>query len=44
MKLTSFFSAFLLLAVSLSADSLRLNTRKQMKAGDKFVSKTEVTK
>ncbi len=44
MKLTRFLAAFLLLAVSLSADSLRLNTRTQVKVGDNFVSKTEVTK
>ncbi len=44
MKITLFAAAFLLLAVSLSADSLQLNTRKEVKAGDNFVSKTEVTK
>ena len=44
MKVTRFLAAFLSLAVSLSADSLQLNTRKQMKTGDKYVGKTEVTK
>ncbi len=44
MKVIRFPAVFLLFAVSLSADSLRLNTRKQVKAGDNFVSKTEVTK
>ena len=44
MKVTRFLAAFLLFAVSLSADSLQLNTRKQVKAGDKYVGKTEVTK
>jgi nicotinamidase-related amidase len=44
MKVTRFTVAFLLLAVSLSADSLRLNTHKQVKAGDKYVGKTDVTK
>ena len=44
MKVIRFLAVFLLFAVSISADSLRLNTRKQVKAGDNFVSKTEVTK
>ncbi len=44
MKVIRFLAVFLLFAVSLSADLLRLNTRKQVKAGDNFVSKTEVTK
>ena len=44
MKITRFLAAFLLSAVSLSADSLQLNTRKQVKAVNNFVSKTEVSK
>jgi len=44
MKASRLLAAFLLLAASVFADSLRLNTRKQVKVGDKYVSKTEVTK
>ncbi len=43
MKATRFLTTFLLFAVSLFADSLQLNTRKQVKAGDKYISKTAVT-
>ena len=44
MKVTRFPVAFLSLVVSLSADSLRLNTRKQVKVVGNFASKTEVIK
>ena len=44
MKFTQLIAAFLLFVVSLSADSLQLNTRKQVKDGNKYVSKTEFTK
>ena len=43
MKATRFLTTFLLFAVSLFADSLQLNTRKQVKAGDKYICKTAVT-
>ena len=44
MKASLLLAAFLLLAASVFADLLRLNTRKQVKVGDKYVSKTEATK
>jgi len=43
MKATRFLTTFLLFAVSLFADSLQLNTRNQVKAGDKYICKTAVT-
>jgi len=44
MKTSHFLVVFLSLAVCLSAESLHLNARKQVKAGDKYISKIKVIK